>query len=326
MIDIDFLHTPFYIATIALKNRVLLAPMDGFTDSPFRRICQEFGSSLNTSEFINGIDVEYGHPYLKFHTYFSEDERPFAYQIFDDDPQRLLRSALKLEENKPDLIDVNMGCSAKNVSNRGAGAGLLKNPQKIGLIITLLVNRLQIPVTAKIRLGWDDDSLNYLEVVRILEDCGVSAITVHARTRKQEFSGRSNWNAIAEIKQITKVPIIGNGDVDSLADAARMIQQTGCDAVMIGRSAIGNPWIFSGTDKTTIPSHELFRVIETHLCSMCELYSPRIGTLMFRKHMARYLSGFLTSPEIRRKIFSIENPSILLENISFLIGVNSCQL
>ncbi len=323
MTDNDLLHTSFYIQTVALKSRVLLAPMDGFTDSPFRLICQAFGSSLNTSEFINGIDVENGHPHLKFHTFFSEAERPFSYQIFDDDPQRLLRSAIKLEENKPDLIDVNMGCSAKNVSNRGAGAGLLKNPQKIGQIITLLVNHLQTPVTAKIRLGWDNDSLNFLEVVRILQDSGVSAITVHARTRKQEFSGRSNWNAIAEIKQAAKIPIIGNGDVASLADAAMMIQQTGCDAVMIGRSAIGNPWVFSGQDKKKIPPHELFRVMETHLCSMCELYSPRIGTMMFRKHMARYLSDFLTSPDIRRKIFSTEDPSVLLKIISFLLDINS---
>lgn len=322
MIDINFLHTPFYIQTVALKGRVLLAPMDGFTDSPFRRTCQTFGSSLNTSEFINGIDVENGHPHLKYHTYFLENERPFSYQIFDDDPQRLLRSALKLEENKPDLIDINMGCSAKNVSNRGAGAGLLKDPQKIGQIITLLVKHLKLPITAKIRLGWDNNTLNYLEVVRILQDSGVSAITVHARTRKQEFSGRSDWNAIAEIKQISRVPVIGNGDVESLTDAVMMIKQTGCDAVMIGRSAIGNPWIFSGVDKEEVPPQELFRVMESHLRSMCELYPPRIGTMMFRKHLARYLRNYLSTPDIRRDIFSIEDPLVLLEKISSVLGVN----
>lgn len=322
MINTDFLHTPFYIQTIALNSRVLLAPMDGFTDSPFRRICQMFGSSLNTSEFINGIDVENGHPHLKFHTYFSEDERPFSYQIFDDDPQRLLRSALKLEKNKPDLIDINMGCSAKNVSNRGAGAGLLKDPQKIGQIITLLSKHLELPVTAKIRLGWDNNSLNYLEVVRILQDCGVSAITVHARTRKQEFSGRSDWDAISEIKRISSVPIIGNGDVESLIDAVRMIEQTGCDAVMIGRSAIGNPWIFSGITKEKVSVHELLRVMEMHLHAMCELYLPRIGTMMFRKHLAKYLRSYLSTPDIRREIFSIEDPSVLLEKIMSILEVN----
>lgn len=322
MTDVNFLHTTFYIQTIPLKSRVLLAPMDGFTDSPFRRICQSFGSSLNTSEFINGIDVENGHPHLKFHTFFDENERPFSYQIFDDDPQRLLRSALKLEEFCPDLIDINMGCSAKNVSNRGAGAGLLKNPHKIGEIATLLVKHLKLPVTAKIRLGWDADSLNYLEVVRILQDCGISAITIHGRTRKQEYSGRSNWNAIGEIKQVAHVPIIGNGDVESLTDAAMMIQQTGCDAVMIGRGAIGNPWIFSGSDKSEITPYELFKVMERHLHLMCELYLPRIGTLMFRKHMARYLTGYLSTPDIRRDVFSIEEPLKLLGKISMLLGLN----
>jgi len=325
MTENDSLQSPFYIQTVSLKSRVLLAPMDGYTDSPFRRICQRFGSSLNTSEFINGIDVENGHLHLRFHTFFSQDERPFSYQIFDDDPQRLLRAALKLEENNPDLIDINMGCSAKNVSNRGAGAGLLKDPKKIGEIVTLLVKRLKLPVTAKIRLGWDTDSLNYLEVVRVLQDCGISAITVHGRTRKQEYSGRSNWNAIGEIKQISRVPIIGNGDVESLSDAVLLIQQTGCDAVMIGRGAIGNPWVFSGRDRSDVSQLELFNVIETHLRSMCDLYLPRIGTMMFRKHMAKYLINYLSTPEIRHDLFSLEDPDTLLEKIHIILGIEKEQ-
>lgn len=319
MFDQKFLQTPFYIQNVEIKSRILLAPMDGYTDSPFRILCQEKGSGLNTSEFLNGIDLVHGHPYLKYHTFFSEIERPFSYQIFDDDPLRLLKAALKLENNHPDIIDVNMGCSARNVSNRGAGAGLLKDPKKIGDIIHLLVSNLKTPVTAKIRLGWDDNSKNYLEIAQILQDAGVSAITVHARTRKQEYSGAADWSAIAEVKQISSIPIIGNGDIGSTADALRMIEETACDAVMIGRAAIGNPWVFCGQDKTTISLDELFSTISTHLMSMCSLYSPRIGTILFRKHLSSYLKEFLSTPEIRKKIFSIEDPNLLMHEIQLLL-------
>ncbi len=322
MVDFNFLFTSFYIQNVEIKGRVLLSPMDGYTDFPFRSLCRQFGSALNTSEFINGIDVVHGHPHLQFHTYFSTDEKPFSYQIFDDDPQRLLQAALILEKNGPDIIDVNMGCSSRNVSNRGAGAGLLKDPQKIKEIMSLLVARLKVPVTAKIRLGWDDATRNYLEVTRILQDCGASAITVHARTRRQEYSGISNWSTIAEIKKISRIPIIGNGDVKSLSDAARLINQTGCDAVMIGRAAIGNPWVFSGHNKRDISRDEIFSVMSAHLRSMCTLYSPRIGTLLFRKHLAQYLKEYLSTPEIRQSIFIIEDPNELLESIYLLLKNN----
>lgn len=326
MNDLNFLHSSFYIQHVEIKGRVLLAPMDGYTDFPFRMLCRRFGSALNTSEFINGIDVVHGHPHLKYHTYFDIKERPFSYQIFDDNPQRLLQAAMLLEENQPDIIDVNMGCSAKNVSNRGAGAGLLKDPQKIQEIMTLLTSHLKVPVTAKIRLGWDGDSRNYLEVTRILQDSGVSAITVHARTRKQEYSGVSDWSAIHEIKNIARVPIIGNGDVKSLTDAQRLLEQTGADAVMIGRAAIGNPWIFSGKNKLDIGSIELFSVLSTHLSAMCSLYSPRIGTILFRKHLAIYLKEYLPTPEIRKRIFAIEDPRELLLLISTQLNAQAENL
>ncbi len=321
MSDLNFLHTSFYIQNVEIKGRVLLAPMDGYTDSPFRMLCRRFGSALNISEFLNGIDIVCGHPHLKYHTYFTEIERPFSYQIFDDNPQRLLQAAMLLEQKQPDIIDVNMGCSSRNVSNRGAGAGLLKTPEKIQEIISLLSMRLKVPITAKIRLGWDDNSRNYLEVTRILQDSGVSAISVHARTRKQEYSGEADWSAIAEVKNIASVPVIGNGDVTSLSEAMRLIELTGCDAVMIGRAAIGNPWIFSGMKRSEIDANELFSVMSAHLLDMCSLYSPRIGTMLFRKHLAQYLKEYLSTSEIRQKIFTIENPQELLKLISFLLNI-----
>ncbi len=294
----------FVIGSIPIFGCIILAPMDGYTDAPFRGIAREFGSALSISEFINGIDVKQGHPHLRNKLTFSEMERPFAYQIFDDKPDRMLFAAKKLMANNPDYIDINMGCSARNVSNRGAGAGLLKHPRKIAQIVEDLVKNLPVPVTAKIRLGWDDQSLNYLEVAHIIQESGASAITVHGRTRKQEYSGQANWQAIAEVKSQLTIPVIGNGDVKSLEDAERMMRETGCDAVMIGRAAIGNPWVFQGSQREEQPTNELMRVIKLHLSAIIKQYGERIGVVLFRKHLTRYLFGYLTSPEIRKEIYS----------------------
>lgn len=315
------LATPFSIGGVTIPGRLLLAPMDGFTDSPFRSMCKEHGAALCTSEFINGIDMMYGHPHLKNQLVFQDNERPFCYQIFDDDPQRLLDAGIKLAERKPDLLDINMGCSARSVSNRGAGAGLLRDPEKIKQIACSLVREVPVPVTAKIRLGWDDRSRNYLEVAKILEDCGISAITVHARTRKQGYQGTADWDAIAEVKTYASVPVIGNGDVRNVEDALRLIKHTSCDAVMIGRASLGNPWVFEGKNRENISNGELFDGMVQHLQRMTEMYSPRIGTILFRKHLARYLSEHLLTSEIRQKIFSIEEPQTLMSEIKFILEI-----
>ncbi len=311
--------TSFSIGTIPINGRVFLAPMDGFSDLPMRLISRQFGSCLSISEFINSIDIKQGHPHLIKQITFSETERPFAYQIFDDDPERMLAGALKLRERNPDYIDINMGCSARNVANRGAGAGLLKDPLKIGRIVESLVKHLDIPVTAKIRLGWDVTTLNYLETSRIIQESGASAIAVHARTRKQEFSGTAKWDAIGEVKAQLNIPVIGNGDVKSLDDAERMMAQTGCDAVMIGRAALGNPWIFSGSQRQDQSKSELLRVIEMHLHLNVEHYG-KIGIVLFRKHLTHYLRGYLTSPEIRKHMYSITDESELFESICNLVN------
>ena len=314
-------HNPasFFIRNYPIFGRFILAPMDGYTDSPMRKICRSYGSALSISEFLNGIDVTNGHPHFKTQSYFDESERPFAYQIYDDQPARFLAAALKLAELQPNIIDINLGCSAKNVSNRGAGAGLLRNPAKIAEIAGSLVKNLAIPVTAKIRLGWDEHTENYLEIAHLLEDCGISLISVHARTRKQEFTGQARWSAIAEVKNAVRIPVLGNGDVTSYADGLRMLADTGCDGVMIGRAAIGNPWIFSGSDRNEIENGELFAVITRHLNLMIDLYGPGIAVPLFRKHLVRYLQGQLNTSEIRRQIFTIDDPNTLLQEISKVI-------
>lgn len=309
------LNSPFNIGGVKIPGRLLLAPMDGFTDSPFRRICRELGASLLTSEFLNGIDIHYGHPHLKYKTYFHESEKPFCFQIFDDDAERLLESAVKLADLTPEILDINMGCSARKVSNRGAGAGLLKHPAKIKSIVNTVVSALPIPITAKIRLGWDEYTKNYLEIASVLVESGISAITVHARTRKQQYTGSADWDAIAAIKNSVPVPVIGNGDVKTLRDAIKLMEHTGCEAVMIGRAALGNPWVFSGKDRSCVDRLELLRVLNRHLSLMTELYTERTGTLLFRKHLARYLPGYLATSEIRSEVFSINGPAELLEKI-----------
>ncbi|MEN6571302.1 MAG: tRNA dihydrouridine synthase DusB [Anaerolineaceae bacterium] len=315
-------HNPaFFIGKIPVYGKVILAPMDGFTDYPFRQIAHQYGNALSYTEFINCIDVTYGHPHLQKKLTFAQEERPIVFQIFDDDAQRMLESALKLEKLEPDIIDMNIGCSARNVSNRGAGAGLLKDPVKIAQIASSLVKNLHRPVTAKIRLGWDDSSLNYLEIGRILEDSGVSLVALHGRTRRQEYSGQANWRAIGELKNTLKIPVIGNGDIKAPEDIDRMLNATGCDAVMIGRAALGNPWILAQKKKEDIANEEILHTMIRHLKLMCEFYGTRLGVMLFRKHLARYLSGRLTTSELRTWIFNLEHRDELISAITGLLAV-----
>jgi nifR3 family TIM-barrel protein len=309
----------FFVSTIPIYGRFILAPMDGFTDSPMRELFRSFGSAMSYSEFLNGIDITMGNPHLPGQLFFKECERPLVYQIYDDNPARFLEAAKRVNEKCPDIIDINLGCSVRKISNRGAGSGLLRSPDKVALIASSLVKSLSVPITAKIRLGWDESSLNYLEIAHILEDCGVSLIAVHARTRRQEFTGSVNWNAIAEVKAAVKIPVLGNGDILSYTQGLQLMEQTGCDGVMIGRAAIGNPWIFSGSDRQLVSRSELYQVISRHLHLMVDLYSEKIAVLMFRKHLLRYLSGYLNTPEIRRTLFSFTESAPLLENISLLL-------
>ena len=199
----------------------------------------------------------------------------------------------------PDTIDINMGCSVPKVSQRGAGAGLLRTPDKIAELFKRLSTTLPVPVTGKIRLGWDDQSRNYLEVAHILEDNGASAIAVHGRTKVQAYHGEADWRPIAEIKAAVKIPVIGNGDVKRVADIDRIKALTGCDAVMIGRAAIGNPWIFQRKDFDDVTFAERAALIRQHLAAMLDYYGPRLGIVLFRKHVVKYIKGVPYATDVR---------------------------
>lgn len=294
----------FYIGDLPIHGEAILSPMDGFSDLPFRAMARRLGSAMSYSEFINAIDVMQGHPSVQQKIAYTAAERPMVFQLFDDDPARLLEAALRLRQYDPDIIDVNMGCSAKTVAGRGAGAGLLRQPAKVAQIFSALSRALDIPVTGKMRLGWDDDSLNYLEIARIVQDNGGQLLAVHGRTKKQAYGGEANWEAIAEVKAALRIPVIGNGDVCTVADIARMRRFTGCDAVMIGRGAIGNPWIFAGLDRQQVSPQQVRATMLAHLESMLDFYGAERGLVLFRKHASRYISPFRLSTEQRQLLLT----------------------
>lgn len=305
-------NTVFYVENIPIKSNLVMAPMDGLTDHPFREIIKRFRPGIIFSEFINTYDYLNNHPFFSQQIIYTEDQRPFAYQIFDNSPVRILKTAEYLADRKPNFIDINIGCSAKTVAGRGAGAGLLKEPEKIINIFQLLTKHLKIPITAKIRLGWDEESLNYLYISRLLEDNGCSMITVHGRTKKQGYSGKANWNAIAEVKKNVNIPVIANGDVNSTSDIIDILKLTNCDAVMIGRTALKNPWIFLNKDIDQVPVLERMDLIFEHLDLMIQFYGIKSGLLLFRKYLKFYIDITSMNKEDRTTIYNLSNPDQLI--------------
>ena len=315
---------PFKIGTISIDRALLQAPLDGWTNEPFRRITRELGSPFSITEFINGLDVVHKTPNLPQRIAFSPDERPIIFQLFDDDPERLIESACILDEKcHPDAFDVNMGCSARQVANRGAGAGLLRHPEKIRRIISGLTSNLSVPVTVKIRLGWDDSTINYPETGLIAEECGASMVTLHARTRKQEYSGHADWTAIRKLKDLLHIPVVGNGDVETLSDAERMMAETGCDAVMVGRAMLRNPWIFAGYDFENVPEGLYRNICLKHLQYNREYYGDPWGCVTFRKFAKRYLSRKEVSREDMLSLMTTEDPESFCRKFDELLDMGS---
>ncbi len=298
----------FSFGNIPVYGNLILAPMDGISDQPFRWLCRSMGSAATYTEFINVLDVPMNLDYIEKRTCFSKSERPIGFQLYGKDSDKILKAAQILSEKEPNFFDINLGCSVKRVAGRGAGAGLLKEPKSINNIITKLVNHIKIPITAKIRLGWDQENLNYKEISHIIEDSGAAMIAVHARSRDQNWQESANWNAISEIKKAVQIPVIGNGDITSKNDIQKMIKQTGCDGVMIGRAAIGNPWIFSDRSKASLSADQIIDIIKTHWLLLIAFYGPEKASIVFKKHLKAYISSPQFAHIDLKKIISTPNP------------------
>lgn len=291
----------FHIRALPVFGRAILAPMDGYSDLPFRTLCRELGSAMSYTEFVNVDELQSRKPTVKAwqKLRFDPSERPMVFQIYGHDENRLVDTALRLQDYGPDIIDINLGCYVKGIAERGAGSGMLRAPDKIARVFNRLSHSLSIPVTGKMRLGWDEASRNYRDVARILEDNGASLIAVHGRTKAQAYTGQADWDAIAEVKQLVRVPVIGNGDVRTVADIGRLRAHTHCDAVMIGRAAIGNPWIFAGRDREAISTADVLPLLRRHLQLNLDFYGPQTGLVLFRKHAAKYIAHLPNAEALR---------------------------
>ena len=298
---------------ILASRPVILSPMAGYSDLPYRLLCKQQGSGLSITEFISTHALYYGNKKTFGMLRFDPRERPVIIQIQGNDVDIILKACEKILPLEPDGIELNMGCSVRKIALKGAGAGLLRTPDKVKEMIGRMVRELKVPISAKIRLGWDRESLNYLEVGKIVEGEGAWCLSVHGRTRSMAFSGRADWDAIGELKSTLSIPVLGNGDIQTRDEALKKIVETGVDGVLIGRAAIGNPWIFSGQDKDGLSYEERLPVILEHLDLMCDYCDPGRGVTLFRKHLVRYLKGIPHVIALKREALMLVEKSVLRE-------------
>ena len=298
------------IGNVELKNAIALAPMAGVTDLPFRLLCKEQGCGLMYTEMVSAKALLYKNRNTKPLLETRPEEEPVAVQLFGSDPEIMSEMALQLEEGPYAIIDVNMGCPVPKIVNNGEGSALMKDPKLVEQILTALVKAINKPVTVKIRKGFDDDHVNAVEIAKIAEACGVAAVAVHGRTRAQYYSGQADWDIIAQVKDAVKIPVIGNGDVDSPEKAKAILEQTGCDGVMIGRAAEGNPWIFREVNAylergeiLPPPSWETrLAMAREHLHGLVKEKGENHAVREMRAHASRYFHGLPKAAELRREI------------------------
>lgn len=306
------------IGNVKIDNRVVLAPMAGVCNSAFRRIIKEMGCGLIYSEMVSDKALVFDNKKTKDLLFMTEYERPIVQQVFGSDKESFVEAAkIIYKEMKPDIIDINMGCPVPKVALRAqAGSALLKDINKIYDIVSSVVNAVPIPVTVKIRSGWDSNSINAIEVAKTIEKAGASAICIHPRTRSQGYSGLSDWNIIKEIKKSVDIPVIGNGDIKTYEDANRMLKETECDFVMIGIGVLGNPWLIKeiiNNKKENITIEDKINMCLKHFNYLLEIKSEKVALLEIRTHAAWYLKGVPNGNIIKNKIYEVKTKNEFID-------------
>jgi nifR3 family TIM-barrel protein len=312
------------IGSVQIDNPVALGPMAGVTDLPFRVLCKEQGCGLLYTEMVSAKALYYNNANTQTLMEIHESEHPIALQLFGSDPDIIAGEAAKLQDGPFDIFDLNMGCPVSKVVNNNEGSALMKDPALVRQILTKLVKAVEKPVTIKIRRGYTVESENAVEIAKIAEDCGVAAIAIHGRTRSQFYEGHADWNCIRRVKEAISIPVIGNGDVKSGPDAKRMMEETGCDMVMIARAAKGNPWIFrevvqylkDGTIPPRPTREEIVETILRHGDMMVACKGEYIAMQEMRKHISWYTTGLPGAAALRRTI----NQTETLEDLKNLVG------
>lgn len=314
------------IGNVELKNNVILAPMAGVTDLPFRVLCKEQGAGLLCMEMVSAKAIYYGSKNTEELMKISPAEMPVSLQLFGSDADIMADMAKKIEEKPFAILDINMGCPVPKVVNNGEGSALMKNPKLAEEIITKMVKAVKKPVTVKIRKGFDEAHLNAVEIAKIAEASGAAAVAVHGRTREQYYAGKADWDCIRAVKEAVKIPVIGNGDVTDALSAERLLKETGCDGVMVGRAAQGNPFIFreiteyleTGVIPPKPTPAEVRATIERHARMQMEEKGEYTGVREMRKHLSWYTVGYPNSAKYRQMINSMETMEELLHSLDMV--------